>query len=617
MKAGWEVKELGAVSAINYGYTESASSEPIGPRFLRITDIQNDRVDWDNVPYCKIEPSNITKYRLASGDIVFARTGATTGKSFLIHEPPDAVFASYLIRLRLLDRKLLPEFVSLFFQTNGYWQAIKDGSAGSAQGGFNATKLSALSIPIPPLPEQQRIVGILDDAFDGIATAKANAEKNLQNARALFESHLHDVFIQRGERWKRVRIEDACESIMDCVNKTAPKVGGPTPFKMIRTTNVRNGRVNLDSVNYVTEDVYLLWTRRQVPKRGDVILTREAPMGEVGMLLSNDKVFLGQRLVSYRAHPAKLDNRFLLYAFQSGDLQGQIHALASGATVQHMRVPDSKNLRLSMPSLIEQREIVAKLDALKTETQRLESIYRRKLAALEELKKSLLHQAFTGQLTEHPRRAVVIPFPTKIPGVSTTDLHAGILAIAFQLHETNGKQNYFGHVKAEKIAHMVEAYLGIELGRTPMKDAAGPNDFHHIKGVEHRARMANFFDFQRVEGGGYRVSKHRRFEELIERTREHLGERSRDVDNLLELMLPMDTEQSEVFATVYAAWNNLLLNKQAITDENIVFEARENWHPDKLKIERWKFFKAIEWIKEHAVIPQGRGKKVNSRAKKK
>ena len=199
MKKAWETKELTSVSAISYGYTESASSEPVGPRFLRITDIQDDRVDWGSVPYCKIQDTDIPKYRLASGDIVFARTGATTGKSFLVDEPPEAVFASYLIRLRLLDKKLLPKFVLLFFQTAGYWQSIKDGSSGSAQGGFNATKLGALSIPVPPLPEQQRIVGILDEAFDAIATAKTNAEKNLQNARALFESHLQSVFTQRGE----------------------------------------------------------------------------------------------------------------------------------------------------------------------------------------------------------------------------------------------------------------------------------------------------------------------------------------------------------------------------------------------------------------------------------
>ncbi|MFO1341780.1 MAG: restriction endonuclease subunit S [Burkholderiales bacterium] len=258
--------------------------------------------------------------------------------------------------------------------------------------------IDAYPIPVPPLPEQQRIVGILDEAFDGIATAKANAEKNLQNARALFESHLQAVFSNSTNGWASVRIEDACESIIDCVNKTAERVDGPTPFKMIRTTNVRNGCVNLDSVYFVTEEVFRIWTRRQVPRRGDVILTREAPMGEVGMLLSDDSVFLGQRLVSYRADPSKLNNRFLLYALQSGPLQRQIHSFASGSTVQHMRVPDTKNLQLPFPSLAVQANVVDGLDKLRTETQRLESLYQQKLAALDELKKSLLHQAFSGAL---------------------------------------------------------------------------------------------------------------------------------------------------------------------------------------------------------------------------
>ncbi|HIJ87879.1 MAG TPA: restriction endonuclease subunit S [Desulfuromonadales bacterium] len=194
VKSGWETKALGSVSAINYGYTESASSEPIGPRFLRITDIQNDQVNWESVPYCKINSPDLPKFRLVTGDIVFARTGATTGKSYLVANPPEAVFASYLIRLRLLDNNLLPEFVFLFFQTAGYWKSIKDGVAGSAQGGFNASKLAALKITIPPISEQHRIVTILNEAFDGIATAKVNAEKKLAALDALKKSLLDQAF---------------------------------------------------------------------------------------------------------------------------------------------------------------------------------------------------------------------------------------------------------------------------------------------------------------------------------------------------------------------------------------------------------------------------------------
>lgn len=253
-------------------------------------------------------------------------------------------------------------------------------------------------IPLPPLPEQERIVELLDEAFAGLATAIANANQNLRNTRELFVSFLNSIFEQKGEDWRQTRIEDVCLSIVDCPNRTAPKLNSPSPFKMIRTTNVRNGRVNLDNVNYVSEATYQRWTRRQVPQRGDVLLTREAPLGEVGMLRTDDKVFLGQRLVSYRANPAELDNHFLLFALRSLDLQKQIRAFGSGATVQHMRVPDTKALMLSLPPLARQKEIVADLYQLLDASEGLAANYLQKLDQLALLKQSILQRAFSGEL---------------------------------------------------------------------------------------------------------------------------------------------------------------------------------------------------------------------------
>ncbi|WP_236450651.1 restriction endonuclease subunit S [Stutzerimonas stutzeri] len=178
------------------------------------------------------------------------------------------------------------------------------------------------------------------------------------------------------QEWDEVVIDELCETIIDCVNKTAPVVDFPTPYKMIRTTNVRDGWISLSSVKYVDHATYLLWTRRQTPKKGDVILTREAPLGEVGMLRGDDKVFLGQRLVSYRVNPKKLDNRFLLYAFQGDCLRAQIKALGSGSTVEHMRVPDAKNLKVFLPPLASQKKIGSILaaydDLIENNTRRIE-----------------------------------------------------------------------------------------------------------------------------------------------------------------------------------------------------------------------------------------------------
>ena len=158
-------------------------------------------------------------------------------------------------------------------------------------------------------------------------------------------------------RWQRLSIIGLCETHVDCVNRTAPVVSEPTPYKMLRTTNVRDGYVDTVNVRYVTDETYQRWTRRLVPKRGDIILTREAPLGGVGKLRTDDLVFLGQRLYQFRPDSQKLDADFLLYSLLGSDLQSQIKAFGSGSTVEHMRLEDIPSLELNVPSLAVQRRI--------------------------------------------------------------------------------------------------------------------------------------------------------------------------------------------------------------------------------------------------------------------
>lgn len=165
------------------------------------------------------------------------------------------------------------------------------------------------------------------------------------------------------EHWQTDVVRALCSDVVDCVNKTAPTVDGPTEYKMIRTTNVKAGRINLDECKYVDEPTFIRWTRRIQPKRNDIVLTREAPLGEVGLLRSDEAVFLGQRTMLYRANPKKLDQRFLYYAMLGPFVQGQIMSQGSGATVEHLRVPDAESLLVAYPSLREQRRIAAILSA--------------------------------------------------------------------------------------------------------------------------------------------------------------------------------------------------------------------------------------------------------------
>lgn len=162
---GWRrvaIKDM--ADSIQYGHTASAVDRKDGPRFLRITDIQDGRVDWSAVPSCDIPKADVPKYRLSSGDLVFARTGATTGKSFLIGECPEAVFASYLIRVRV-SSGVDSRYLSAFFQSPDYWRQIEGGKRGIGQPNVNGQVLGEVQFPIAPLPEQRRIVAEIEKQF--------------------------------------------------------------------------------------------------------------------------------------------------------------------------------------------------------------------------------------------------------------------------------------------------------------------------------------------------------------------------------------------------------------------------------------------------------------------
>jgi type I restriction enzyme S subunit len=254
-------------------------------------------------------------------------------------------------------------------------------------------------IPIPPLPEQQRIVALLDEAFDGIATAKAHAEKNLRNVRAIFESHLQSVFTQRGDGWQETKkpLSSLCELIVDCEHKTAPTQEDGIPS--IRTPNIGKGNLILEGVYRVSEATYTEWTRRAEPLAGDLIFAREAPAGNVGVVPPNLRLCLGQRTVLIRPSRSVFVSEFLALLLLCPAMQKTLLGHSRGATVQHVNMKDIRALNVgAIPSISLQATIVENFGAITEETQRLESTYQQKLTALDELKKSLLHRAFNGDL---------------------------------------------------------------------------------------------------------------------------------------------------------------------------------------------------------------------------
>jgi type I restriction enzyme S subunit len=260
---------------------------------------------------------------------------------------------------------------------------------------LSGAKLKEVAIPVPSTHEQQRIVGILDGAFDGIATAKANAEKNLQNAHALFESHLESVFTRRGNGWKNQTLDQIC---------IVERGSSPRPIKDFFTTK-ENG-VNWIKIGDTEEGGKYVYStaqkitpegakRSKYVKEGDFILTNSMSFGRPYIMKTNGYIHDGWFALRLNV---SIDSDYLYYLLSSRVVQSQFTRLASGSVVQNISGDLVKQAVLPIAPLAQQHQIVESLSVLSGETQRLASLYQGKLDALNALKKSLLHQAFNGKL---------------------------------------------------------------------------------------------------------------------------------------------------------------------------------------------------------------------------
>ncbi len=276
--------KLGDVAElIDYGVTASATDDPVGPKFLRITDIQRGNVAWSEVPHCEASEKERRKKRLVAGDIVIARTGATTGKSFLVREcPTDSVFASYLIRVRM-GHQFDTTFVSHFFDSPSYWNQITTRASGSAQPGVNSTKLKELRVPVVSLEEQRRIAAILDKAD----TIRRKHRQALSLADELLRSTFLDMFgdpVANPKGWEVVSIGEF-GAFERGKSKHRPRndpalLGGPYP--LIQTGDVANAEYFINSYSQTYSELGL--KQSKMWSAGTLCITIAANIADTAVL---------------------------------------------------------------------------------------------------------------------------------------------------------------------------------------------------------------------------------------------------------------------------------------------------------------------------------------------
>ena len=388
----WPIVNLGDVcQKVDYGLTASAAERIDGPRFLRITDMQDDTVDWDTVPSCECSEREYDQNKLAVGDIVFARTGATTGKSFLIrHLSKPAVFASYLIRVRP-SQSLDPIYLSYFLKSSMYWHQISTMASGAAQPGVNSSKLKELSLPLPPLPEQKRIAAILDKAD----TIRRRRQQAIQLADDFLRAVFLDMFGDPATNlkgWETFALSDLVrqDSIITYgIVQAGDHVDGGVPY--IRTGDFKNGKLQAAGYACTSVDIANKFKRSEV-SAGDIVYCIRASIGSADIVpsfLDGANLTQGTAKIS----PAgDVKAEFLVELLRSAGFRSWIDKNSKGATFKEITLARLREAPVFKPPLVEQEAFVR---IRKIVMDRLKQKFRDADSPLFE---SLSQRAFAGQI---------------------------------------------------------------------------------------------------------------------------------------------------------------------------------------------------------------------------
>jgi type I restriction enzyme S subunit len=386
MKNGWETKTLGDVLEVQNGYAfdSKAFDSSKGMPLIRIRSLKagmETETRFSGV-YDK-------KYIVKAGDLLIGMDG-----EFGCYEwkGSPALLNQRVCRLQGFASNIVPRF--LFYGVNSHLKAIEDVTGYATVKHLSSKQILGIKFPLPPLHEQHRIVGILDEAFEGIATAKANAGKNLQNARALFESHLQYVFAQRGPGWVEKPLGEVCE-VKDGTHDSPKYVTGGIPF--VTQKNIREDGLSFEKTKFISQEDHQDFYRRSNAAHGDILISMIGANRGMACIVDDGRTFSIKNVGLVKQNQS-INLQFLLYFLKSPQAAGYVQDVSKGGAQEFVGLTELRRFPVPLPPLKDQIALADKFQSLRTETQRLEYVYEQKLSALEALKKSLLHQAFTGKL---------------------------------------------------------------------------------------------------------------------------------------------------------------------------------------------------------------------------
>jgi type I restriction enzyme S subunit len=399
VREGWQTKRLVDVCEVfaDGDWIETKDQSPQGIRLVQTGNIGEGAFKSRGEKARYVSAETFRRLRcteIFDGDCLISRLPEPVGRACLLPDIGERMITGVDCTIVRFNREQLsPRFFNYFSQSGVYLGAVESEATGTTRKRISRTKLGQVLVPVPPIPEQQRIISVLDELFDTIAAAKANAERNLQNARAVFESRLDDVFVRHVFGWAETTLGETYDVRDGTHDSPRYQTAG---FPLITSKNLKREGLSFDEVSLIGDEDYAKINQRSAVHKGDVLF---AMIGTIGnpTLVEVEPAFAIKNVALFKI-PSGQSGAFLRYYLSYGGVVSRMMEEAKGTTQKFVGLGYLRRFPVRLPPISDQMRIVEELDRLSAQTQRLESIYQRKLAALDALKQSLLHQAFTGQL---------------------------------------------------------------------------------------------------------------------------------------------------------------------------------------------------------------------------
>ena len=505
-------------------------------------------------------------------------------------------------------QKVVPEYLARFLTTLS--KKMKLGQRGSTIQGITRAQFQDELVPLPSLEQQQRIAAVLERLDATRRQRREAANLTEEFLRASFFERFGDP-VENPKNWQTSPLSDV-SSVSSGITKgrnLAQYATTQRPY--LRVANVQDGRLALNEIKFI--ELKESECEKFELKYGDVLLTEGGDPDKLGRGTVWRNEIEGcvhqNHIFKVRVNP-ELVNPFYL-SMLVGSAYGKRYFLRAAKQTTGIATINSTQLKafpVLVPPLAEQEAFAATVATVeKLRAQQLQST-----ATLEALFQSTIYRAFSGEeLFKAAQCPVLAKTALHTIVLPQWRIQAGLTALLMEAHAHTEHQKKMGRVKIEKTNHFVETAFGIDLGRIPRREPAGPADFAHLLDVEDRADALGFYRAYRRSdlAQAYEYRPGPQFATLLAEIKAYFGDRLPAIQQFIQAVLPLTKAEIECAATAYAAWNDLLQAGQPAPDAAIVRDCRQNWTPNKASYSADEFHTALRWLRAHQLVPTGQAKR--------